>query len=131
MDLNIKLKQSPLPPEHPEAEFRTLTFDALISHKTFTDNKRTWEAKATLLKRSSNLDLKGGIIYETFKHSTNVISELKYGDNKEIVMTVHWSRPKQTLENIKLHVNVTASSFTPMVMKIEILEKQPNAFMVT
>lgn len=131
MDLTVKLKQAPFPPEHPEAEFRTLTFESVISYKTFADNKRTWEARASVFKRSSNLDLSGMIIYETFRHNVNVISEVKYGENKKILMTVLWSRPKQSLEDIKLYLNISASPFIPMVVKVDILEKQPNTYMVS
>lgn len=130
MDLTMKVKQTPFPPEHPEAEFRTLIFDSVISYKTFTDNKRTWKAEASLLKRSSNLDLQGMFIYETFRHNMNIVSEVKYGSDRKISTTVFWSRPKQTLEEIKLHVNISAPTFTPMIVKIEIVEKQSKAYIV-
>lgn len=131
MDLTLKLKQAPFPPEHPEAAFRTLTFESVISYKTFTDTKRTWEARASLLKRSSNLDLNAMIVYEVFRHNVNVISEIKYGNDKKLLMSVLWSRPKQTLEDIKLFLNITAPSFKPMVLKVGILEKQPKSYMVS
>lgn len=131
MDLTMKLKQAPFPPEHPEAEFRTLTFESVISYKTFTDTKRTWEASASLLKRSNNLDLNAKIIYEVFRHNVNVISEVKYGEDKKLLMTVLWSRPKQTLEDIKLFLNITAPTFTPMVVKVGVLEKQAKSYMVS
>lgn len=131
MDLSIKLTQSPFPDTHPEGLFRKLTFDSLISYKTYTDNKRTWEAKASLYKMSSNLEMEGMFIYETFRHNINIISQLKYGSDKSISSTVLWSRPKQTLEDIKLHVNVSVPSFTPMVVKVGILEKQSKSFIVS
>lgn len=131
MDLTFKLKQAPFPPEHPEAAFRTLTFDSIISYKTFTDNKRTWTAEASLVKASSNLDLRGSLIYETFRHNVNIISEVKYGNDKTVSMTVLWSKPKQTLEEIKLHVNVSAPAFAPLILSIEIVETQSKAYMVS
>lgn len=131
MDLTIKLVQSPLPELHPEAEFRKLTFDSIISYKTYTDNKRTWEARASLVKRSSNLAIDGTLIYEVFSHNINVISELKYGNDKSISMASLWSRPKQTLEDIKFHVNVSVPSFTPMIIRVGILEKETKSFIVS
>nr|XP_023014254.1 uncharacterized protein LOC111504019 [Leptinotarsa decemlineata] len=129
-DLTIKLHQNPLPNNHPEADFKTLKFELLLSSKVFTDNKRIFRAVSTLNRKSSNLDLKGEFIYETFRQNITTALLVKYGKNKEVSVTIFWSHPRTALEQIKTHVNVTIPSFTPMILKLEIVEKSRKDYMI-
>lgn len=130
MDLVVKLNQSPVAPDHPEADFQTLKFDLLFSYKAFTDNKRTLKLVTAVNRKSNNLALKGEFIYESYRHDLNIAALVKYGDNKEIVATIFWSHPRSTLEQIKTHINITIPSFTPMILKVDIEEKHPKDYMV-
>lgn len=131
MDLQVKLKQNPLTEDHPEANYKTLNFELLISYKTFTDNKCTLTAEASVGRKSTGLDLKGEFMYETVRHNINAVGIVKYGDNKEVSVTVFWSRPRSTLEQIRTHINITVPSFTPMILKLAIEEKEPKYYMVS
>ncbi|VEN60493.1 unnamed protein product, partial [Callosobruchus maculatus] len=130
MDLSLKLKQNPLTEDHPDADHHTLNFDVLLSYKSFTDNKRVFKAVSSLNRKSTNLDLKGELVYEAFRHDVNAVAVVKYGGNKQVSVTVFWSHPRSALEQIKTHVNITIPSFTPMILKLDVNEKQPNDYMV-
>ncbi|KAJ8964440.1 hypothetical protein NQ314_004909, partial [Rhamnusium bicolor] len=130
MDLTVKLNQNPLPANHPEADFQNLQFDLIFSYKSFSDNKRTLKVLAAVSRKSSNLALKGEFICESFRHDVNMAVLVKYGNNKEVSITVFWSHPRSTLEQIKTHINVTIPSFTPMILKVEVEEKHPKDYMI-
>ncbi|XP_018566495.1 uncharacterized protein LOC108907336 [Anoplophora glabripennis] len=129
MDLIIKLIQNPVA-DQPDADIQTLKFDLLFSYKSFTDNKRTLKLVTGLSRKSSNLALKGEFIYESFRHDVNIAALVKYGDNKEVAVTIFWSHPRLTLEQIKTHINITIPSFTPMILKLDVQEKHPKDFMI-
>lgn len=131
MELKVSLIQNPLPLNDPNSDFESLKFDFIFSHKAFTDSKQTIKAIATVKRKSSNLDMKGMLLYESINSDLNLECSVKYGNNKEVFINVFWSHPRTTLEEIKAHVNITVPSFTPMTLKVEISEKQSRDYKVS
>ncbi|KAJ8914493.1 hypothetical protein NQ315_002765 [Exocentrus adspersus] len=129
MDLAIKLNQSPTS-QSSNLEKENLEFDLLFSYKAFTDNKRTLRLVAALNKESSDIHLKGEFTYEHFLYDINIAALVKYGDNKDVSVTMFWSHPRSTMEQIKTHINVTIPSFTPMIFNLDIEEKHPKYYQI-
>ncbi|KAL1492708.1 hypothetical protein ABEB36_010924 [Hypothenemus hampei] len=122
VEFKVVLIQNPLPLNDPKSDFESLKFDFIFSHKAFTDSKQTIEASASVKRNSTNLDLKGKLLYETFNADINFEALVNYAKNKQTSLTVFWSHPRTTLEEIKAHVNLTIPSFTPVILKVEINE---------
>lgn len=130
IDLNVLLKQNPLPEGHPDAQKLTLTFEWLTSYKFFVDSKRTFETGVRIQRPSSNLNISSKFNYQTIGSDINVLFFVKYGNNKEIAITGFWSHPRTTLEQIKAYLNVTVPSFVPMLVKIEVQEQMNDDWKV-
>ncbi|XP_060537065.1 uncharacterized protein LOC132708634 isoform X2 [Cylas formicarius] len=128
MEFKIGLIQNPLPLNDPNSELESLKFDFIFSHKSFADSKQTIRAAADIKRKSSNLDLKGMILYESINADVNVECVINYGNNKQISATVFWSHPRATLEEIRAHVNLTLPTFSPMLLSIEISEKMSRDY---
>ncbi|CAG9760350.1 unnamed protein product [Ceutorhynchus assimilis] len=124
LEFNVDLIQNPLPLNDTNSDFESLKFDFKFSHKAFTDNKQTIKAISTVKRKSSNLDMKGIFFYETANFDVNMECAVNYGDNKQAAVTIFWSHPRTTMEEIKAHLNITVPTFTPMILKVEISEMQ-------
>ncbi|XP_030755989.1 uncharacterized protein LOC115882214 [Sitophilus oryzae] len=130
MEFKVALIQFPVPLNDPNLDFESLKFDFMFSHKAFTDSKHTIKALATVSRKSTNLDMKGTILFETINADLNVECIVNYGNNKQVAITVFWSHPRTTLEEIKAYINITVPNFTPMVIKLDISEKQSKDYRI-
>ncbi|XP_050313934.1 apolipophorins [Anthonomus grandis grandis] len=128
MEFKVGLIQNPLPPNDPNSDFESLKFDFLFSHKAFTDAKQTIKAVANVKRISSNLDLKGSLFYETINSNTNMECIVNYGHNKQVSLAAFYSHPRTTLEEIKAYVNISVPTFVPMLLKVEVSEKQSKNY---
>uniref|UniRef100_A0A6P7GJY7 Uncharacterized protein LOC114337760 n=1 Tax=Diabrotica virgifera virgifera TaxID=50390 RepID=A0A6P7GJY7_DIAVI len=129
-DLVFKLYQSPLPKSHPDAEDKMFKFETVASHSFLVDGRRKLRVDTSIIRKSSNLGLRGEFTYETYRSDVSSALVIQYGKNKEVSITTFWSHPRSNLEQIKTHINVTIPSFTPMILRLEVLEKQPKDFMI-
>ncbi|XP_072402619.1 uncharacterized protein Apoltp isoform X1 [Diabrotica undecimpunctata] len=129
-DLVFKLYQSPLPRNHPDAEDKMFKFEILASHSFLVDGRRKLRIETSINRKSSNLGLRGEFTYETYRHDVSSALVIQYGQNKELSITTFWSHPRTNFEHIKTHINITIPSFTPMILRLEVLEKQPKDFMI-
>ncbi|KAH1029523.1 hypothetical protein HUJ05_002749, partial [Dendroctonus ponderosae] len=122
MEFKVGLIQNPLPLNDPNSDFESLKFDFVFSHKAFSDSRQTIKAIANVKRKSSNLDMKGLLLYESINSDFNLECSVNYGKDKQVSVTIFWSHPRTTLEEIKAHINITVPTFTPMAVKVEISE---------
>ncbi|XP_066155546.1 uncharacterized protein Apoltp [Euwallacea fornicatus] len=128
MEFKVGLIQNPLPLNDPKSDSESLKFDFIFSHKAFSDSRQTIKAVANVKRKSSDLDLKGLLLYESINSDINLECGVNYGKNKQASVTVFWSHPRTTLEEIKAHINLTIPTFTPMTLKVEISELQSREY---
>ncbi|XP_056647213.1 uncharacterized protein LOC130451874 [Diorhabda sublineata] len=129
-DFSFKLYQSPLPKSNPNADDNTLKFEILASYSLLSDGRKKFQIETSVNRRSNNLELRGKLTYETYRYDITSVLLIQYGQNKEVSITIFWSHPRSSLEQIKTHVNVTIPSFTPMILRLQITEKQPKDYMI-
>lgn len=136
MEFKVGLIQNPLPLNDPKSDSESLKFDFIFSHKAFTDSRQTIRAIANVKRKSSDLDLKGLLLYESINSDIKLEGSVNYAKNKQASVTAFWSHPRTTLEYIKADLNVTLPTFTPMTLSVEVNEvhnreykvKQPKIF---
>ncbi|CAH1158795.1 unnamed protein product [Phyllotreta striolata] len=124
LDLVFKLHQNPFPHETSGSDYNTFKFETTASHVILIDGKRTFTVETSIARKSSNLNLKGKFIYEVYRSQMNGALIVNYGDNKEVSATVYWFHPRKALAEISTHINVTIPAFTPMIVRLDILEKR-------
>lgn len=131
MEFKVGLIQNPLPANDPNSDFESLKFNFVFSHKAFSDSRQTIKAIANVKRKSSNLDMKGLLLYESINSDFNLECNVNYGKNKQVSVTIFWSHPRTTLEEIKAHINITVPTFTPMAVKVEISELHNRDYKVS
>ncbi|CAH0561935.1 unnamed protein product [Brassicogethes aeneus] len=126
VELNVTLDQNPLTESHPDAAKQTLKFKLSFSYK-FIDSKRSLSTEVTVVRPSSNLNLKGSIFYQQMGDHFNCKLSVN-SNNKEVAVSLAFSHPRTTLEQIKADLNITVPSYKPMILIFELEEKLPRDY---
>lgn len=130
MEFKVGLIQNPLPLNDPKSDSESLKFDFIFSHKAFTDSRQTIRAVANVKRKSSDLDLKGLLLYESINSDIKLEGSVNYAKNKQASVKAFWSHPRTTLEYIKGDLNITLPTFTPMTLSVEVNEVHNREYKV-
>lgn len=131
IESKFDLTSSPLEKSHPNAELEKLTVEWLFSYKSLPDSTRTLNTILSVNKQSSGLNLKGEFTVQMKNPNVDVLLVIKYGEDKEVSVSVFWSHPRTTLEHMEGRINITVPSFTPMILEGKLQEKVASQYIVS
>lgn len=106
-----------------------LTVQMFLSYRTLTNGTR-FKVSGAVSRLSTELDVKGQLSYDVIGYSTNAMALVRYNKGKDIVITVYWHHPRQTLETIDGRLNVTIPGFVPMVLEGKLKEKNSGDYAI-
>lgn len=130
METRFSLISSPDLRKNLDNDKKKITVDSFVSYRTYM-NSTKFQAMASLTRPQSNLDLKGQLSCDVNGHDLNVNTLVRYAKNKEILLSMFWSHPRQALEYIEGRLNLTVPSFNPMILQGKLREKTDNNYLVS
>ncbi|KYB29704.1 hypothetical protein TcasGA2_TC031518 [Tribolium castaneum] len=130
VETKFDLTSSPLEKNHPDAELHKLSVEWFFSYKSLPDGTRTLNTILSVGKQSTGLNLKGKFNVVVKNPTVDVLLVIKYGNDKEVSVTMFWSHPRTTLEQMEGRINITIPSFTPMILQGKLQEKVASDYIV-
>lgn len=85
----------------------------------------------SVARKSTDLDLRGQFTVEAKNPTVDALFVIKYGDDKEVSVSVFWSYPRTTLTQMEGRINVTVPTFSSMILQGKLEEKAASDYIVS